>query len=46
LTEKFGVKAELLVPSWNFFNPLSSVTVRMGLAMVEVAEQAGVLSDT
>jgi hypothetical protein len=33
LTEKFGVKAELLWPSWNSLNLLSSVTVRMGLAI-------------
>lgn len=42
LTEKFGLKAELLA-KLEFFNPLSSVKDRMGLAMIEAAEQAGVL---
>jgi cysteine synthase A len=42
LTEKFGIKAELLA-KLEFFNPLSSVKDRMGLAMIEAAEQAGVL---
>jgi cysteine synthase A len=42
LTEKFGIKAELLA-KLEFFNPLSSVKDRMGLAMIEEAEQAGVL---
>jgi cysteine synthase A len=42
LTEKYGLKAELLA-KLEFFNPLSSVKDRMGLAMIEAAEQAGVL---
>ncbi len=42
LTEKFGLKAELLA-KLEFFNPLSSVKDRMGLAMIEASEQAGVL---
>ncbi len=42
LTEKFGLKAELLA-KLEFFNPLSSVKDRMGLAMIEAAEQAGCL---
>jgi cysteine synthase A len=42
LTEKFGLKAELLA-KLEFFNPLSSVKDRMGLAMIEAAEQSGVL---
>jgi len=40
LSEEFGVKADI-VGKCEFFNPLSSVKDRIGLAMIEAAEAAG-----
>jgi cysteine synthase len=40
LSAKHGVKADLL-GKLEFFNPLSSVKDRIGLAMIEAAERAG-----
>jgi cysteine synthase A len=40
LSEEFGVKADI-VGKCEFFNPLSSVKDRIGLAMIEAAESAG-----
>ena len=40
LAEEFGVKADILA-KLEFFNPLSSVKDRIGLAMVEALEAAG-----
>lgn len=40
LCKKYGVKADI-VAKLEFFNPLSSVKDRIGLAMVEDAERAG-----
>jgi len=43
LAEQHGVKAQI-VGKLEFFNPLSSVKDRIGAAMVDAAEQAGVLT--
>ncbi|PZO88846.1 MAG: cysteine synthase A [Micavibrio aeruginosavorus] len=43
LSGKYGVKADI-VAKLEFFNPLSSVKDRIGLAMVEDAERAGKIS--
>jgi cysteine synthase A len=40
LTKEFGVAADI-VGKLEFFNPLASVKDRIGLAMIEAAEQAG-----
>lgn len=42
LAEAYGVKAEI-VGKLEFFNPLASVKDRIGLAMIEAAEQAGAI---
>ncbi len=43
LSKKYGVKADI-VAKLEFFNPLSSVKDRIGLAMVEDAERCGKIS--
>lgn len=43
LSKEFGVKADI-VGKCEFFNPLSSVKDRIGLAMIEAAEAAGVIT--
>jgi len=40
LADAYGVKAEI-IGKLEFFNPLASVKDRIGLAMIEAAEQAG-----
>lgn len=42
-SKEHGIKADL-VAKLEFFNPLSSVKDRIGLAMIEAAEQAGKIS--